>query len=192
MYREAFSPQLTFMIVQPRPPKKARSTPVAGQIGSIDGAANRCVSAGVVRGELIKRWPHVADRYEIIEGTFLHAIAGRAQWAQKDVVLLFTLVGTWTDEETQRVIECFPRFGSVLLSVQVFGIRRDVEGERQALFQRIMRTAKGARCCLGCPSILSDSTSRRAPAHALACHPVHANAPIPRRAGASELAALAL
>lgn len=110
----------------------------------------RVGSARLLRDAVVQMWPDVAGRYRIVHGAFPDVATPPmwAPWKQPEIALdpratlLFTnVVMSWSDELQRSILATLPRFAEVILDLRTFGIVRDDESARQALFARIAERA---------------------------------------------------
>ena len=89
-----------------------------------------------LRAALIEAWPSMAERYQLVAGSFPEVL--EPAWLSANTVLVFTnCVASWSAEFTAGIIELFPRVGDVLLDTRVFGNLRESAAERQVLIEQI-------------------------------------------------------
>ncbi|WP_395714133.1 hypothetical protein [Reyranella sp.] len=114
------------------------------KVTGVESLKSRVQSALRIRAALSGIWPEVDSRYEIVEGFYPDALAGRDCFGQ-DVILVFTNVGAgWDETALLSIIESMARFGEVFLDLRLFGSIREQESDRVALFDRIAATARWA------------------------------------------------
>jgi hypothetical protein len=143
-------------------------------VAGVESYAKRVQSARYLREALIEIWPEIETRYEIIAGTFPHALMPSAasapqpsrflpwrrrtaksavharpgpagQWLDSGAILIFTnVVNNWNDRVATAIFEALPRFAEVFLDLRLFGTAREAEEDRADLFHRIAATARSA------------------------------------------------
>ena len=128
-------------------------------VAGVEAYGERVRSARRLRSALVEVWPEVADRYQIVEGSYPQALMGIPKagwrpwrrsspanpWLDVNAILVFTnVVSTWSDETQAAIFDSMPRFGEVILDLRLFGIQRDDDTERLALFDRIAESARSA------------------------------------------------
>ena len=126
-------------------------------VAGVEAYAARVKSAHRLRSAVIEIWPEVADRYHIIEGLFPQVLLEKpalawlpwrrstSPWLDSNAVLVFTnVVTTWNDETQAAIIEAMLRFAEVFLDLSLFGVMREEDAERTALFDRIAASARSA------------------------------------------------
>jgi len=126
-------------------------------VAGIEAYAARVKSAHRLRSAVIEIWPEVADRYHIIEGLYPQILMEKpalawlpwrrstSPWLDSSAVLVFTnVVTTWSDETQAAIIDSMPRFAEVFLDLSLFGVIRQEDTERTALFDRIAASARSA------------------------------------------------
>lgn len=106
-------------------------------VRGLERDGGRFSAASRVRLAVMQTWPAIAERYELIAGTFPTAVMD-SDWIDRHTILVFTNCGSdWTDDFTNTIIDLFPRFGDVILDARLFGKIRDSEADRKALILRI-------------------------------------------------------
>jgi hypothetical protein len=125
-------------------------------VAGIEYNRRRVRSARRLRAAVAAIWPEVADRYEIIKGLYPEVLTAgprfpwrrkppASAWLDSNAILIFTNVAYgWTDAALASVIESLPRFAEAFLDLRLFGILREEDAERSALFDRIARRARWA------------------------------------------------
>lgn len=111
---------------------------VAGyHIAGIEHDDRRFQLARRVRDTLVHPWPHVAQGYDVIRGSFPQVVEA-TQWRGSDNVLIFTNCGAgWTDELAERIIAAMAFYGDAILDTRLFGHVRESPPEREELIRRI-------------------------------------------------------
>jgi hypothetical protein len=103
------------------------------QVAGLERDRGRFAAASQLRHAVAQSWPVVADRYELIAGTFPTTVADSG-WVDPRTILVFTNCGSgWSEAFTIEIINLFPRFGDVILDARLFGRVRDLETEREVL-----------------------------------------------------------
>lgn len=120
-------------------------------VTGIEQDHGRVRSAQVLRDAVIRMWPDVAKRYRIVQGAFPAVAAPRRKWwswkrpanaLEPRATLLFTnVVMSWSEELQAAILAALPGFAEVILDLRTFGIVRDDESDREALFARIAERA---------------------------------------------------
>ncbi len=114
------------------------------KVAGIEAFPLRVDSARRIRSAVVETWPEVESRYELIQGHYPEALTGLT-WFGPDVVLVFTNVGAgWDDNELNSIIQSMRDFGEVFLDLRLFGMVREREEDRSALFDRIAESARWA------------------------------------------------
>jgi len=109
------------------------------RVAGLERDDGRFKAASRVRAAVCDAWPEVAERYEVVAGTFPTTVLSPS-WTSGRTILLFTnCAADWTDAFTDSIIDLFPRFGGVLLDSRLFGRVRDAEDERESLMRAIER-----------------------------------------------------
>src|SRR5262249_21076395 len=128
-------------------------------VAGIENQARRVTSARRLRSAVVEVWPEVADRYHIIRGFYPRVLMDRSAsgwlpwrrpalagpWLGAGASLVFTNVSYgWSEEVLADVIDSMQRFAAVILDLRLFGIVREADTERAALFDRIAGAARSA------------------------------------------------
>jgi hypothetical protein len=131
-------------------------------VAGIEFNRRRVKSAHRLRAAIIEIWPEVEGRYEIIQGVYPTVLtappirtawlpsrrsrpSAPSGWLDANAILVFTNVAySWSETVLAAIIDTMPRFAEVLLDLRTFGIVREDDRARTALFERIAASARSA------------------------------------------------
>jgi hypothetical protein len=114
------------------------------RIAGVEASAKRIALAKEIRSALIRAWPEVEDRYEILGGFYPNALEGTS-WPPPHSILLFTNAAfTWTTEQTDAIIRSMRQYDDVFLNLRLFGSLRPEDADRTELFDRLAADARWA------------------------------------------------